>query len=140
MTKPSITQFEHKSNNDAPVKVDVKNLQVFYGKFRALAGVDLAVRENQITAIIGPSGCGKSTLLRSFNRMNDLTARLPGAGRSQPGWGESFMRPVWMWWISAGGSGWSSSVPTRSPNPSTIMSPMDRACTASGAARTCRRS
>ncbi len=74
MTKPSITQFEHKSNNDAPVKVDVKNLQVFYGKFRALAGVDLAVRENQITAIIGPSGCGKSTLLRSFNRMNDLTA------------------------------------------------------------------
>ncbi len=74
MTKPSITQFEHKSNSDAPVKVDVKNLQVFYGKFRALAGVDLAVRENQITAIIGPSGCGKSTLLRSFNRMNDLTS------------------------------------------------------------------
>jgi phosphate transport system ATP-binding protein len=74
MTKPSITQFEHSSSGDAPVKVDVKSLEVYYGKFRALAGIDLAVREKHITAIIGPSGCGKSTLLRSFNRMNDLTA------------------------------------------------------------------
>ena len=73
MTKPSITQFEHKSNSDAPVKVDVKNLPVFYGKFRALTEINLSVHENKITAIIGPSGCGKSTLLRSFNRMNDLT-------------------------------------------------------------------
>ncbi len=56
-----------------PIKVEIRDLDVYYGKFRALSGINLAVRERQITAIIGPSGCGKSTLLRSFNRMNDLT-------------------------------------------------------------------
>jgi phosphate transport system ATP-binding protein len=60
-------------NEDSPAKVDVKNLAVYYSKFRALADINLSVHENRITAIIGPSGCGKSTLLRSFNRMNDLT-------------------------------------------------------------------
>jgi phosphate transport system ATP-binding protein len=53
--------------------VDIKGLSVYYGKFRALADINLSVHEKRITAIIGPSGCGKSTLLRSFNRMNDLT-------------------------------------------------------------------
>jgi phosphate transport system ATP-binding protein len=67
------TQVAHETNSNAPVKLEVKDLEVYYGKFLALAGIDLAVREKQITAIIGPSGCGKSTLLRSFNRMNDLT-------------------------------------------------------------------
>ncbi len=62
------------------IKVAVKNLSVYYGKFRALAEINIAIRSNKITAIIGPSGCGKSTLLRSFNRMNDLTpnARMDG--------------------------------------------------------------
>jgi phosphate transport system ATP-binding protein len=45
---------------------------VFYGNFRAVAGVTMNVERNKITAIIGPSGCGKSTLLRSLNRMNEL--------------------------------------------------------------------
>jgi phosphate transport system ATP-binding protein len=54
-------------------KVNIKDLAVYYGKFRALANINLSVQEKRITAIIGPSGCGKSTLLRSFNRMNDLT-------------------------------------------------------------------
>lgn len=54
-------------------KVETRNLSVYYGKFRALAGINLTAQQNKITAIIGPSGCGKSTLLRSFNRMNDLT-------------------------------------------------------------------
>ena len=58
-------------NNRA--KVNVIGLSVYYGKFRALADINLLVHEKRITAIIGPSGCGKSTLLRSFNRMNDLT-------------------------------------------------------------------
>ena len=57
----------------SPAKVEVKNLAVYYSKFRALADINLSVHEKRITAIIGPSGCGKSTLLRSFNRMNDLT-------------------------------------------------------------------
>ena len=55
------------------VKVEAKNLSVYYGKFRALTDINLPIYANKITAIIGPSGCGKSTLLRSFNRMNDLT-------------------------------------------------------------------
>jgi phosphate transport system ATP-binding protein len=61
-------------------KMEVKNLSVYYGKFRALAEINIAIQSNKITAIIGPSGCGKSTLLRSFNRMNDLTpsARMDG--------------------------------------------------------------
>lgn len=48
---------------------------LFYGSFRALRDVSIAIPANQITAIIGPSGCGKSSLLRSFNRMNEL---MPG--------------------------------------------------------------
>src|SRR5512142_92953 len=61
-------------------KMEIKNLAVYYGKFRAIKDINMNIRENKITAIIGPSGCGKSTLLRSFNRMNDLTpsARVEG--------------------------------------------------------------
>jgi len=55
------------------VKVDVQNVNVYYGDFKALAEINLPIKKNKITAIIGPSGCGKSTLLRSFNRMSDLT-------------------------------------------------------------------
>lgn len=54
------------------LKMEVKNLDFFYGKFRALANIDMQIQEHKITAIIGPSGCGKSTLLRTLNRMNDL--------------------------------------------------------------------
>ena len=61
-------------NTKSTHKMELKNFSVFYGKFRALAEINIAVQSNKITAIIGPSGCGKSTLLRSFNRMNDLTA------------------------------------------------------------------
>jgi phosphate transport system ATP-binding protein len=58
---------------DLEMKMEMNDLSVYYGEFRALAAVSLHVPTNRITAIIGPSGCGKSTLLRSFNRMNDLT-------------------------------------------------------------------
>jgi phosphate transport system ATP-binding protein len=58
---------------ESAVKVQVNDLSVRYGKFRALTEINLPVHDRKITAIIGPSGCGKSTLLRSFNRMNDLT-------------------------------------------------------------------
>jgi phosphate transport system ATP-binding protein len=61
-------------------KMETRDMSVFYGKFRALADINLEMYANRITAIIGPSGCGKSTLLRSFNHMNDLTpnARVEG--------------------------------------------------------------
>ena len=58
----------------------VENLNVYYGKFRAVMDVSLNIEARKITALIGPSGCGKSTVLRCFNRMNDLvpTARVEG--------------------------------------------------------------
>jgi phosphate transport system ATP-binding protein len=56
-----------------PVKIDIRDLSVLYGKFRAIAGITLAIPDRRVTAIIGPSGCGKSTLLRAINRMTDLT-------------------------------------------------------------------
>ncbi len=54
------------------VKLEVSDLNLFYGKDRALNNVSLQIPEKKVTAFIGPSGCGKSTLLRCFNRMNDL--------------------------------------------------------------------
>jgi phosphate transport system ATP-binding protein len=57
---------------EASLKMTVKNLDFYYGEFRALHNVSLGFRTNQVTALIGPSGCGKSTLLRCLNRMNDL--------------------------------------------------------------------
>ncbi len=53
-------------------KIDIDNLDLYYGSFHALKSVNLKLEPNQITAFIGPSGCGKSTLLKTLNRMNDL--------------------------------------------------------------------
>jgi phosphate transport system ATP-binding protein len=55
-----------------PPKVEIRDLSVYYGHFRAVRNVTLDVAANRVTAIIGPSGCGKSTLLRTLNRMNDV--------------------------------------------------------------------
>jgi phosphate transport system ATP-binding protein len=57
-------------------RIDVKDLNIFYGKFHAVDRVTLAVPPRSVTAFIGPSGCGKSTVLRSLNRMHEVT---PGA-------------------------------------------------------------
>jgi phosphate transport system ATP-binding protein len=56
----------------APVKIDVRSLNFFYGAKQALYDIAMPIRERQVTALIGPSGCGKSTFLRTLNRMNDL--------------------------------------------------------------------
>ncbi len=53
-------------------KIRIRDLNVYYGTFRAVREISLDVVEHRVTAIIGPSGCGKSTLLRSINRMTDL--------------------------------------------------------------------
>jgi phosphate transport system ATP-binding protein len=53
-------------------KLSVRDLNFYYGAFRALRGINLDIAENKVTAFIGPSGCGKSTLLRTFNRMFEL--------------------------------------------------------------------
>ena len=57
-------------------KLDVKDLDAWFGKNHVIKKVSLAVRENSVTAIIGPSGCGKSTFIRCLNRMHEL---IPGA-------------------------------------------------------------
>ena len=56
------------------VVFDLRNVDVYYGATRAVAGVSMQVYKNVITAMIGPSGCGKSTVVRTLNRMNDSIA------------------------------------------------------------------
>jgi phosphate transport system ATP-binding protein len=55
-----------------PKKIEIKNLNLYYGQFQALKSVNMDVDSNNIIGLIGPSGCGKSTLIRTLNRMNDL--------------------------------------------------------------------
>jgi phosphate transport system ATP-binding protein len=59
----------------ASTKLEVRDLNVYYGAFRAVKDVSLAIPGQSVTAIIGPSGCGKSTFLRTLNRMHEL---IPG--------------------------------------------------------------
>ena len=63
------------------MKIEVRDLDLYYGKFQALHNVNMDVGKNEITAFIGPSGCGKSTLLRTLNRMNDLVEGCRVEGR-----------------------------------------------------------
>jgi len=55
-------------------RLDVKDLDVFYGKFLAVSEVNLTIAPRAVTAFIGPSGCGKSTVLRTLNRMHEVIA------------------------------------------------------------------
>jgi phosphate transport system ATP-binding protein len=54
------------------VKVDLRNIEFYYGKFKALHGITLPLYDRHVTAFVGPSGCGKSTLLRILNRIYEL--------------------------------------------------------------------
>ena len=57
-------------------RIEVRDLNVYYGKFRAVEGVSLTIEPRTVTALIGPSGCGKSTVIRTLNRMHEV---IPGA-------------------------------------------------------------
>ncbi len=57
------------------IKMEARNLNFYYGAFKALLDINLRFQVNRVTALIGPSGCGKSTFIRCLNRMNDL---IPG--------------------------------------------------------------
>lgn len=59
-------------NLESKIKIRVNNLDLYYGEKQALKGINMDIKENEVTALIGPSGCGKSTFLRCLNRMNDL--------------------------------------------------------------------
>src|SRR5690625_4371924 len=73
-------------------KMQVENLDLWYGDFKALHGMTLPIENNEVLAFIGPSGCGKSTLLKTLNRMNDLIpyARIEGTVKLD---GEDIYRP-----------------------------------------------
>ncbi len=71
----------HEQINGAKPKIQVENLNFFYGDNQALHGIDMAIPEKRVTAMIGPSGCGKSTLLRVLNRMYDLYPGQRAQGR-----------------------------------------------------------
>ena len=62
----------NRSEQEARNKLVIEDLNLYYGDFHALHGINMEIKEKEITAFIGPSGCGKSTLLKSLNRMNDL--------------------------------------------------------------------
>lgn len=57
-------------------RIEVEDLNVYYGKFLAVEGVNMVIEPKSVTALIGPSGCGKSTFLRTLNRMHEV---IPGA-------------------------------------------------------------
>ena len=61
-------------------KIQVKNLNFYYGRFHALKDINLQIPKRRVTAFIGPSGCGKSTLLRTFNRMYALYPKQEARG------------------------------------------------------------
>jgi phosphate transport system ATP-binding protein len=78
------TGFDQRANSIAlagsAIKMDGRDVKVYYGAKQALKGINLSIPERQVTALIGPSGCGKSTFLRCLNRMNDTIdiARIEG--------------------------------------------------------------
>lgn len=78
--KMAVTGRGSEGSSTREVVLATKDLNVYYGEFRAVQDVTLECFKGQITALIGPSGCGKTTVLRCFNRMNDLisTARVEG--------------------------------------------------------------
>ncbi|MBE6081201.1 phosphate ABC transporter ATP-binding protein PstB [Sporanaerobacter sp. PP17-6a] len=67
--------------NETKNKIEIKNLNLYYGDFHALKDININIKEKSVTALIGPSGCGKSTFLRTLNRMNDLidSVRIEGS-------------------------------------------------------------
>ncbi|MEZ5300473.1 MAG: ATP-binding cassette domain-containing protein [Verrucomicrobiales bacterium] len=109
--------------NDPSAKLTAARLGVRYGQTEALRGVDLAIPEGQITALVGPSGCGKSTFLQTLNRLSDLvpgcrvTGRIHLSGGGNSG-GREITAPARARTCSrsGGGSAWSFRSPTRSRN------------------------
>jgi len=73
---PHFESWESGARPDTTVVFELRDLEVYYGAFRAVRDVTMNIYNNEITAFIGPSGCGKTTVLRCFNRMHDVT---PGA-------------------------------------------------------------
>jgi phosphate transport system ATP-binding protein len=78
--RPAHTEHGGREHKPLDPLIAVEKLDIYYGDFHAVRGVDMLIGRNEITALIGPSGCGKSTVIRCFDRMNDLipSARVEG--------------------------------------------------------------
>ncbi|WP_456274033.1 phosphate ABC transporter ATP-binding protein PstB [Bacillus sp. AK031] len=70
-TANTVTEGKGKNQNKSIV-YETKDLNLWYGEDKALKNINLAINENEVTAIIGPSGCGKSTFIKTLNRMVEL--------------------------------------------------------------------
>jgi phosphate transport system ATP-binding protein len=73
---PTTTEVTPAMEASSRAAINVSDLNLYYGSFLAVAGVNMEIERNKATALIGASGCGKSTFLRSLNRMHEL---VPGA-------------------------------------------------------------
>ncbi|GAA5819202.1 MAG: phosphate ABC transporter ATP-binding protein [Methanobrevibacter sp. CfCl-M3] len=62
-------------------RIEVENLNIFFGEAQILKDINIKIMENTVTALIGPSGCGKSTFLRSLNRMHDSSPNFRKEGK-----------------------------------------------------------
>ena len=120
-----------RSRTTARAVFDLKDLEVYYGAFRAVRDVELNIRTNEITAFIGPSGCGKTTVLRCFNRMNDLIPTAPGWRASCSTTASTSTARSVGHARCAAASAWCSRSPTRSRRASTTTSPSAPRSTAS---------
>jgi phosphate transport system ATP-binding protein len=69
---PAVTEARPTAVTEAEHKLEVRELDLFYGDFQALKKINFTLARREVSALIGPSGCGKSTFIRIFNRMNDL--------------------------------------------------------------------
>jgi len=82
-TEATVTTHDPSSKRNITMakRIDVRDLNIYYGGFQAVQGVSLTVQPRTVTAFIGPSGCGKSTVLRTLNRMHEVIrgARVDGA-------------------------------------------------------------
>ena len=80
MLASEMTMTQSVAEKAAKTKIEVKNLNFYYGESKALKNITLSLPERSVTAFIGPSGCGKSTLLRVFNRIYALYPKLEARG------------------------------------------------------------
>lgn len=95
-------------------RLDLTDVNIYYGSFHAVADVSLAILPRSVTAFIGPSGCGKTTVLRTLNRMHEVIpgARVEGAVLLDD---QDIYAPVSTRSVSAGQSGWCFSGRIHSP-------------------------
>ncbi len=85
LTDPNVAarraRWDELSESSAPAKMRTEGLRAFFGQSEVLRGIDLAIAEKHVTAIIGPSGCGKSTYVRCLNRMHEVVPGARAAGK-----------------------------------------------------------